>query len=188
METTLTKLTVAEMEANPAKWERFELYKGEPLEMTYTKPNHARILMRIGAKIQNWIDSSGKGAVYGGEGEGGVEGEAVDAVFGFHVHRVAVRVGQNPPHRRRHHPVPVRFAEDHHPSTHHGIADQQAVIDPAQAATRLFFGVAPVLTDLSCRDVYHRMTAAPDRPFYGGLRAAPQLCCKGATCLHFVSC
>ena len=50
METTLTKLTVAEMEANPAKWERFELYKGEPLEMTYTKPNHARILMRIGAK------------------------------------------------------------------------------------------------------------------------------------------
>ena len=51
METTLTKLTVAEMEANPAKWERFELYKGEPLEMTYTKPNHARILMRIGAKI-----------------------------------------------------------------------------------------------------------------------------------------
>ena len=68
METPLPKLTVAEMEANPAKWERFELYKGEPLEMTYTKPNHARILMRIGAKIQNWIDSSCKGAVYGGEG------------------------------------------------------------------------------------------------------------------------
>ncbi len=69
METTLAKLTVAEMEANPSLWERFELYKGEPVEMTYTKPNHARILMKLGAKIQNWIDSSsGKGAVYGGEG------------------------------------------------------------------------------------------------------------------------
>lgn len=69
METALAKLTVAEMEADPIKWERFELYKGEPVEMTYTKPNHARILMKLGAKIQNWIDSSsGKGAVYGGEG------------------------------------------------------------------------------------------------------------------------
>ena len=150
--------------------------KGSELLRQSLLQNHART-PTLGTRLTS-----------GGEGEGGVEGEAVDAVFGFHVHRVAVRVGQNPPHRRRHHPVPVRIAEDHHPSTHHGIADQQAVIDPAQAATRLFFGVAPVLTDLSCRDVYHRMTAAPDRPFYGGLRAAPQLCCKGATCLHFVSC
>jgi len=50
METTLAKLTVTEMEANPSKWERFELYKGEPVEMTYTKPNHARILMILGAR------------------------------------------------------------------------------------------------------------------------------------------
>lgn len=68
METTLAKLTVAEMEADPIKWERFELYKGVPVEMTYTKPNHARMLMILGAKIQNWIDSSGSGSVYGGEG------------------------------------------------------------------------------------------------------------------------
>ena len=47
METALAKLTVAEMEADPIKWERFELYKGEPVEMTYTKPNHARILSQL---------------------------------------------------------------------------------------------------------------------------------------------
>lgn len=69
METTLAKLTVTEMEKNPEKWERFELYNGEPLEMTYTKPIHARILNKLGYKIQNWIESAGGyGDVYAGEG------------------------------------------------------------------------------------------------------------------------
>ncbi len=60
-------LTVAEMEAHPEKWERFELFKGIPVEMTYTKPLHAKILLKLGRIILNWIDSSGYGEVYGGE-------------------------------------------------------------------------------------------------------------------------
>lgn len=68
METTLTKLTVAEMESDPSKWERFELFKGEPVEMAYTKPNHARILSQLSYLIIQWIKSGGYGEVYGGEG------------------------------------------------------------------------------------------------------------------------
>lgn len=68
METALAKLTVAEMEADPIKWERFELYKGEPVEMTYTKPNHARILSQLSHLIIKWIKSGGFGDVYSGEG------------------------------------------------------------------------------------------------------------------------
>ncbi len=68
METTLVKLTVSEMESNLEKWERFELYNGEPIEMTYTKPNHARILSKLSYLIIQWIKSGGYGEVYSGEG------------------------------------------------------------------------------------------------------------------------
>ncbi len=62
------KITVLDMEASPEIWERFELQNGEPIEMTYTKPIHARLLMKLGYKIQSWIDSkTGFGEVYGGE-------------------------------------------------------------------------------------------------------------------------
>lgn len=61
-------ITLTEMEANPEKWERFELYRGTPVEMTFTKPIHARILMKLGKIFLDWIEKSGKGEVYGGEG------------------------------------------------------------------------------------------------------------------------
>ena len=69
MGTTFLKLTVTEMEKNPEKWERFELYNGEPVELPYTKAIHSRILMQIGYKLHNWIESErGYGDVYAGKG------------------------------------------------------------------------------------------------------------------------
>ncbi|MCB1179296.1 MAG: Uma2 family endonuclease [Leptospiraceae bacterium] len=68
MSVTLTKLTVSEMENSPEKWERFELYRGEPIEMTFTKPIHARTLSRLSYLFYNWIENNkGFGEVYGGE-------------------------------------------------------------------------------------------------------------------------
>jgi Uma2 family endonuclease len=61
------KITVTEMNENPEKWERFELYRGEPIEMTYSKPLHGKILMQLGTIIKTWIQSSGYGEVMGGE-------------------------------------------------------------------------------------------------------------------------
>lgn len=60
-------LTVSEMLQDPEKWERFELYKGEPIEMTYSKPLHGKILGKLFFLIQNWIESSGYGEITGGE-------------------------------------------------------------------------------------------------------------------------
>lgn len=68
MTTATPTLTVTEMEASPEKWERFELYRGIPIEMTYTKPLHAKILSTLAYLILDWIrNKKGFGEVYGGE-------------------------------------------------------------------------------------------------------------------------
>lgn len=61
------KITVKEMLENPAKWERFELYHGEPVEMMDSKPIHGKILIRLGSIISSWIQTGGPGEVIGGE-------------------------------------------------------------------------------------------------------------------------
>ncbi len=66
MTATLT-LTATEMETSPEKWERFELYRGIPVEMTFTKPIHAKILLKLGKILLNWVEQKGFGEVYGGE-------------------------------------------------------------------------------------------------------------------------
>lgn len=60
------KLTTSDMEKDPVKWENFELYKGVPVEMPYTKPLHAKILIRLGKFLLDWTEKHG-GEVYGGE-------------------------------------------------------------------------------------------------------------------------
>ena len=56
------------MEKNPERWERYELYQGEVIEMTYTKPRHARILSKLNFLINEWIyRKSGYGKTYTGE-------------------------------------------------------------------------------------------------------------------------
>ncbi len=62
-------VTVAEMEIEPDKWARFELYRGEPVEMTYLKPLHTRILGNVLYILKDWIvRGGGHGQVFGGEG------------------------------------------------------------------------------------------------------------------------
>ena len=67
MISTVPAITMSEMEENPEKWERFEMYKGEAVEMTYTKPAHGKILGKLFYIIINWIQQKGYGEVYGGE-------------------------------------------------------------------------------------------------------------------------
>ncbi|MCB1176018.1 MAG: Uma2 family endonuclease [Leptospiraceae bacterium] len=68
MATSTAHLTVTEMETSPEKWERFELYRGIPIEMTYTKPLHAKILSILTYFLVDWLrNQGGKGEVYGGE-------------------------------------------------------------------------------------------------------------------------
>ncbi|MCC5816481.1 MAG: Uma2 family endonuclease [Leptospira sp.] len=61
------KLTVEMMVQHPEKWENFELYRGEPFEMTYSRPLHGKILLQLGTIINSWIRSVGYGEVIGGE-------------------------------------------------------------------------------------------------------------------------
>lgn len=61
-------LTVSDMEKEPEKWARFELYRGVPIGMPYTKPLHAKILSTLTYFLVDWIrNKNGKGEVYGGE-------------------------------------------------------------------------------------------------------------------------
>ena len=61
------KLTVKEMVQHPERWGNYELYKGEPIEMTYTRPIHGKTLGDLFFLITSWIRSGGYGIVIGGE-------------------------------------------------------------------------------------------------------------------------
>lgn len=62
------KITVEEMEKNPELWERYELYRGEIVEMTYVKPRHGKVLGKLFFLINDWIyRKNGYGITYGGE-------------------------------------------------------------------------------------------------------------------------
>lgn len=67
MTATIDKLTVQQMIDEPQKWDRFELYRGEPIEMTYSYPIHGKTLLLLGALITKWIQNGGYGEVIGGE-------------------------------------------------------------------------------------------------------------------------
>ena len=102
-----------------------------------------------------------------------MKGQAIDAVFRFDVHRVAVRVGENAAHRRGDHAVAVWISEDNHASSDGGVASQQAMIDAAWSGARLVSGVTTLFTDFARRDIYHRTTATPDNPSYDWPGVAP---------------
>lgn len=61
------KLTVEEMGMHPERWEHYELYRGEPIEMTYSRPLHGKILGDLFFLINTWIRTVGFGEVIGGE-------------------------------------------------------------------------------------------------------------------------
>lgn len=62
------KLSVSEMDKNPDIWKRYELYKGEPIEMSDTKPEHGEILSNLVFLINEWIRrKNGFGKVYAGD-------------------------------------------------------------------------------------------------------------------------
>lgn len=67
MSATFEKLTVQQMIEEPQKWDRFELYRGEPIEMTYSYPIHGKTLGDLFFLIKFWIQNGGYGEVTGGE-------------------------------------------------------------------------------------------------------------------------
>ncbi len=67
MTATIDKLTVQKMSEEPQKWHRFELYRGEPIEMTYSYPIHGKTLGDLFFLIKFWIQNGGYGEVIGGE-------------------------------------------------------------------------------------------------------------------------
>ncbi|MCP5495813.1 MAG: Uma2 family endonuclease [Leptospiraceae bacterium] len=63
------KMTASEMDKEPEKWEFYELYNGEPFEMPYSKPEHAKIVAKLSYLINHWIiNQGGYGITYSGEG------------------------------------------------------------------------------------------------------------------------